>query len=279
MNIGDKYNMLECVKYTKTEKYGKKFLFKCDCGNEREIIGTYVKNGKYKSCGCMKYNKNKDEDILTSQFGRLKPIKRVENIRRGKAFLCKCECGNEVITILDSLKNGKTKSCGCLKVEVQSKNMKKYNTKHGKANTPEYSVWKGMRERCNNTKHRSYKDYGGRGIKVCERWDNFSNFIEDMGERPTTKHQIDRIDNDGNYEPNNCRWVNRSENSLNKRHPKDSNPHKNVYLKNGKYFVQIKRMQKIVRSKMFDNLDDAISDRERLLKSYDENPECWGVIK
>ena len=207
--------------------------------------------------------------MIGVKYNKLEAIKEigVDKSRR-KLYLFKCDCGHERVAAAIDVRANRVKSCGCLL------------RKHGKSGTSIYGVWSHMIERCYNVRVMSYSNYGGRGIKVCDRWKNsFENFYKDMGDKPSAKHQLDRIDNDGNYEPNNCRWVNRSENSLNKRHPKDSNPHKNVYLKNGKYFVQIKRMQKIVRSKMFDNLDDAISDRERLLKSYDENPECWGAIK
>ncbi|MDV3051840.1 hypothetical protein NLV77_000775 [Staphylococcus ureilyticus] len=275
MNVGEKYNMLECIKYTTSDKRGKKFLFRCDCGNKIEYTGTYVKNNRYKSCGCRKYNKNKDEDILRTKFNRLRPIKRVDNINRGKAFLCKCDCGNTSIVSLGSLKNGRIKSCGCLNSEVQSEFMKKYNNKHGKSNTPEYKVWKGMKERCSNVNSKSYKNYGGRGIKVCERWKNsFDNFISDMGERPTKKHQIDRIDNDKNYSPENCKWVTRSENTLNKRHGIGKSGFRNIILDGKSYYAMVKRQGKI-RTSHYTNLETALSRRDLYINEYNKNPQKW----
>lgn len=274
MNIGNKYNMLECIKYTGSDNRGKKFLFKCDCGNKVEYTGTYVKNNRYKSCGCRKYNKNKDEDILKTKFNRLRPIERVDNIKRGKAFLCKCVCGNTTIVPLVSLKNNRVKSCGCLNSEIQSKFMKEYNNKHGKSNTAEYGVWKGMRERCNNPKHKQYKDYGGRGIKVCERWNDFSVFLEDMGEKPTKKHQIDRTNNDGNYEPNNCRWVTPSENALNKRFSIGKSGHKNIILDGKSYYALLNR-KGYTRNSRYTDLKTAIKRRDLYINEYNKNPQKW----
>lgn len=280
MKIGEKYNMLECIKYTGSDKRGKKFLFKCDCGNEIECTGTYVKNNRYKSCGCRKYNKNKDEDILRTKFNRLKPIKRVDNINRGKAFLCECDCGNTTIVPLGSLKNNRIKSCGCLNIEVQSKFMKEYNKKHGKSKTPEYKVWQGMKSRCNNPNSKGYKNYGGRGIQVCKRWDDsFENFINDMGERPNEDCQIDRIDNDKNYSPENCEWVTRSENTLNKRHKLGKSGFRNIILDNRIknktfYYVMIKRQGHVRRSKYTD-LENALNLRDLYIEEYNKNPKKW----
>lgn len=280
MKIGDKYNMLKCLEYVNSDKRGKRFLFKCDCGEEVVYHGAYVKGGRYKTCGCIKYDKNKDCDILKTKYHRLKPIKRVKNIRRGRAFLCRCDCGNQKIISLAELKRGTTKSCGCWNSEVQSSFMIDYSTKHGKSNTPEYSIWKGMKERCNNPKNKSYHNYGGRGIKVFDRWlDSFENFINDMGERPSKNHQLDRINNDGNYEPSNCKWSTRSENTINKRHKLGVSGHKNIVLDNkikteNCYYTMIKRKGK-TRTSFYTILEIALKIKEKWLEEYENNPDKW----
>lgn len=126
---------------------------------------------------------------------------------------CVCACGKKKMVLGTTLRNGRSKSCCCLRGEHQRK--------HGCAirekKHPEYGVWQGMRQRCQNPNNQAWKWYGGRGIKVCERWDSFANFFADMGERPTPKHQLERIENDGNYEPSNCKWATRKEEMRNTR--------------------------------------------------------------
>lgn len=142
-------------------------------------------------------------------------------VRKRRKVLVKCICGNEFTVLLDKLRFGKTKSCGCL----YNNNLKQFSktyTVHGKRNHPLYHVWKDMLERCNSIKFKQYKDYGGRGITVCERWKEVTNFINDM--YPTFKEglQMDRIDNNGNYEPSNCKWSTRKENMNNTRRSKNN---------------------------------------------------------
>lgn len=137
--------------------------------------------------------------------------------------LWRCSCGNYVVVENRRVRIGNTKSCGCLKHELDLER----NTKHGYAKDkgPEYNAWIGMKQRCYNPKYPQYKDWGGRGIRVCERWlASFSNFIQDMGPIPGDEYTIDRINNDGNYEPGNCRWATRHEQRINQR------PRKNMQL-------------------------------------------------
>jgi hypothetical protein len=136
--------------------------------------------------------------------------------RRSTRWLCRCDCGAEFEASAASVLIGDTTSCGCRK----RAHLIAMATKHGGHGTPEYQAWEGMRRRCCCPTERAYPNYGGRGITVCERWqgeNGFANFLSDMGPRPSPKHTLDREENNGNYEPSNCRWATWEVQSRNKR--------------------------------------------------------------
>jgi hypothetical protein len=147
--------------------------------------------------------------------GRLTIKKRVGRSDDGYdwLWLSVCDCGRKKKIRGRSLtKSNPTLSCGCLQKEQASD----ANRTHGGSGSPEYKVWSGMRTRCTNPKQASFKDYGKRGINVCERWKDFSKFLEDMGLRPTPKHTIERVDNDKGYGPDNCKWLPKKDQGKNK---------------------------------------------------------------
>jgi hypothetical protein len=149
---------------------------------------------------------------LTGQtFGKLKVLRRAGLDRHGAVLWeCSCECGRLVPVRSYCLTRGKTRSCGCARHEQV--------TTHGMTNTPEYNAWCMMRARCGNPKNNSYHNYGGRGIKVCERWaSSFESFLADVGRKPSPKHSLDREENNGDYEPGNVRWSTRRTQTLNRR--------------------------------------------------------------
>lgn len=208
--IGKRFGRL-LVTREATHKDGRAYWHcKCDCGNEVDVSGKSLRRGYTKSCGCIKV-----VDLTGKLFGRLIVIEFSHIEKRQAYWKCRCSCGAEIVVRGNGLQCGGTQSCGCLNRDLI--------TTHGMTGTRFYKIYQGIGQRCNNSNDIAYKYYGGRGIKCL--WSSFENFKEDMyesyldhvnefGEDNTS---IDRIDVNGNYCKENCKWSTQQEQANNKR--------------------------------------------------------------
>lgn len=213
--VGQRFGKL-CVveRHGSSKDHRATWLCKCDCGKTIISVGHTLTSGKQTSCGCGKHNKC--HDLSGKTFGRLLILPKYETryTQSGHSqlyWLCKCSCGNEGWKSSRTLLKGKALSCGCLQRELLGNRVRK----HGLRNTRLYKIWAGMKARCYNPNSVEYHRYGGRGISICEEWKNdFSKFYDwAMSNDYQDTLTIDRINNDGNYEPSNCQWITKSENS------------------------------------------------------------------
>jgi hypothetical protein len=199
----------------------------CDCGAVKSVRGySLTASDGARSCGCLmrervaRSNRERPShgaDLIGMRFGRLIVVSRARNHESPAGHLtlcweCHCDCGQRSEVATHDLRSRHTRSCGCFSAEQ----LAGANRTHGMTRTPTYRSWQAMITRCTNPRRAAWKNYGGRGISVCARWRLFENFLTDMGERPAGT-SIERINNDGNYEPSNCKWGTRKEQSRNSR--------------------------------------------------------------
>lgn len=160
-------------------------------------------------------------DMLGQRIGRLtmieeRPSQRYACGKTHRCYLCRCDCGNQVVITVENLRSGNTKSCGCYRKETVASEKSIHGHSRRGRRTRTYYSWAHMIQRCTNPKVKEYRWYGARGVTVCDRWYKFENFLEDMGEAPD-KLTLDRIDPNGNYESENCRWITQQEQTNNTR--------------------------------------------------------------
>lgn len=218
--VGKRFGRLTVIREAGKVRGEYTWLCQCDCGNQTVVLGWPLRSGRTKSCGC--YLKDfakgqtwRREDLTGRRFGRLTVLSLAGKSKAGNLrWHCLCDCGNTVDVEAGNLKRDYFHSCGCYNKEF----LQGLTKTHGGTKDKLFRIWSYMKERCLNPHHKSWKRYGGRGIKVCDEWvsdyESFKNFALANGWREGL--QIDRIDNDGNYEPNNVAFITPKENA-NKR--------------------------------------------------------------
>ena len=214
-----RYGRLVAVKPIKR---GGSWEYVCDCGNVVHKKNGDILNGNILSCGCLQKETRSSRaigrgqiDLSGKRYSFLTVVRRGDRINGRWFWVVKCDCGTEKQVRATHLSSGKTKSCGCKTSELIASEI----SKHLMSDSTEYNIWTSMKSRCLNPNNDAYKHYGGRGITICDRWlSRFENFYSDMGKRPDGR-SLDRINNDGNYEPSNCRWATYKQQRANSRGP------------------------------------------------------------
>jgi len=267
---GKKFNKLTAIEFV--YRNGTKYFwkFRCDCGKEVVVEKYSATNGGTKSCGCYSKEFHSKEKIKINNgdiFGRLLVLNYIYTKNNKKYYKCKCSCGNYCIKDKKYLLHSKSCSCGCLKSEESKKIQLKNCKTHGLSRTKLYSRWNIIKNRCYDEKNIGYKNYGGRGIKLCDEWkNNFSNFY-DWALKNGYKDNltIDRIDCDGNYCPENCRWVNMKIQNNNRR-----NNHLITINGETKTLSLWLKYYNISDSAYYNRLKNGMSEIEALTKKKDE---------
>lgn len=217
--IGKRFGMLTALKEVERGKKNGicRYLFLCKCGNEKEILGTSVRSGYTKSCGCLL--EKRKANMISKRFGRLVAIKEIRPPNPGGPpyYIFQCDCKKKIATTGKDVRAGRTQSCGCLRRQVAKAMFEKHGHAANGKTSQEYRAWQSMLSRCRNPNNKHYFNYGGRGIVVCRRWSkSFISFLSDMGTAPSGT-TLDRKNNNKGYTPNNCRWATRNEQSRNRR--------------------------------------------------------------
>ncbi len=246
IEIDETYNGVKLIEKFREKGHTKYWCICPVCGERFSMKAETVG----KAHQCKKCNaKSRTIDLTGRRFGRLVALQFVGRVNDRTLWRCKCDCGKETITGYSNLYSGITRSCGCLGDE--SRRDTRFKKRRSVSREFEFQgnldkhplrlIWKSMLMRCNNPHVKNFNNYGGRGIKVCDRWSGqlgFENFVNDMGERPTPEHTLDRADYNGDYEPSNCRWATTDEQANNRTD--------NIYIIAGDRKITAKQFCKIL---------------------------------